>query len=1149
MSVPFDSPTPYSEEWWRVTLSSIGDAVVVTDAKGRVAFMNPVAESLTGWNSQEAKSRPLDEVFPIINELSRASVTNPVDEVLRTGAVVELANHTILRAKNGSEVPIDDSAAPIKDEQGNIFGVVLVFRDITERQRAAATRRQLSAIVESSDDAIISKNLDGIITSWNKAAERIYGYTAAEVLGQPVSILIPPDRVDEIPAILERLRHGERIEHYETVRRRKDGTPIDVSLTISPIKDNEGHVIGASKIARDITERKQAETARAYLAAIIASADDAIISKTLESVITSWNQAAEQMFGYTAAEAIGQQIYLIIPPERHAEETQILERLKRGKRVDHFETVRRRKDGTLIDVSLTISPIKNSEGQIIGASKIARDISERKRAEQEREELLARERRARQRFAFLAQATELLSSTLDYETTLKNLAQLVVPQFADWCGVDILAEDGSIQRVTVAHQDPDKIAFAEEVARRYPPDPESPRGVPQVLRTGQPELYPEIPDELLVKSASDAEHLELLRAVGLKSGMIVPLVARGRTLGALTFVNGESDRRYAQEDLDFAQDLARRAALAVDNARLYQETQHALREREEVLQLHRSVEERLSVLVEASNTLLGRMRLEEVQQAVIEIAGRLIAADAYAVWRKDLRTDIWRVATAIGLSAEFQDAVPSDRDSAAARLEGPLAIESVQDVPWLAHRQAAYQLEGIESLLALPLRLHGEVASSITFYYRNPHHFSEMEIRVATALANLAAAALGTAELYQDQSRLRSEAEEANRLKDEFLATVSHELRTPLNSMFGWIRMLRAGRVNEADKARALEIIDRNAQAQAQIIEDILDMSRIITGKLRLDLQPVELPLVIEAAVDSIRPAAEAREIKLQVLLDTKAGPVLGDPNRLQQIIWNLLSNSVKFTPKGGRVRVQLERINSHVEITVADTGHGISPEFLPHVFDRFRQADSSNTRAHGGLGLGLAVVRHLVELHGGTVSAASAGEGQGATFTVRLPLTVVRDTPDRLPSRAKELFGDAREASWTLALPPDLTGVRVLIVDDEADARELLTAVIGQCGAEVAVAASAMEGLDTVREWQPQVIVSDIGMPDEDGYNFIRRVRTLPPEAGGNTPAAALTAYARMEDRVRALSAGYQTHVAKPVDPAELAAVVASLAGRTGRT
>jgi PAS domain S-box-containing protein len=396
------------------------------------------------------------------------------------------------------------------------------------------------------------------------------------------------------------------------------------------------------------------------------------------------------------------------------------------------------------------------------------------------------------------------------------------------------------------------------------------------------------------------------------------------------------------------------------------------------------------------------------------------------------------------------------------------------------------------------------------------------------------------------EALLRQQAEDlarANRLKDEFLATVSHELRTPLNAMLGWATMLRSNQLDQATMNRALETIERNARAQNQLINDLLDVSRIITGKLRLNVRPVVLISVIESAIDSIRPAAEAKNIRIQSLLDPAAGPVSGDPDRLQQVFWNLLSNAVKFTPKGGRIQIRLERINSHVEITVSDTGQGISPEFLPYVFERLQQADSTTTRTHGGLGLGLAIVRHLVELHGGSVQATSAGEGKGATFMINLPVTIFR--PEPTVERVHPTVSDTAPLLQT----PKLTGLKILVVDDEMDARELLTTLLKQSGAEVMTAASAQEAMALIRqcssEQRPDVLVSDIGMPGEDGYMLIRQIRALAPNQGGRIPAIALTAYARTEDRIKALASGFQSHVPKPVEPIEFITVLANLIDR----
>ncbi len=392
-------------------------------------------------------------------------------------------------------------------------------------------------------------------------------------------------------------------------------------------------------------------------------------------------------------------------------------------------------------------------------------------------------------------------------------------------------------------------------------------------------------------------------------------------------------------------------------------------------------------------------------------------------------------------------------------------------------------------------------------------------------------------ELLKSEQTARIAAERAGVMKDEFLATLSHELRTPLNAILGWAQLLLMQPEPNALR-EGLEAIERNARSQTQLIADLLDTSRIVSGRIRLDVQLTEMGSVIDAALDAIRPAAEAKSIRLRRIIDPIAGPVSGDPTRLQQIIWNLLSNAIKFTPKGGSVDLLLERVNSHLELTAHDTGIGIHPDFLPFVFERFRQADSSTTRSFGGLGLGLSIVKHLVELHGGTVRAKSAGEGQGATFIVSLPLAPLRGQEKREhPEVASGPQIDCDKVS--------LAGIRILLVDDDPDTRSLLHRVLSQCKAEVHVADSADEGLNTLSSFRPHILISDIGMPNKDGYQFLKEVRKRPRGDFGGIPAIALTAFARSEDRTRAMMAGYNVHIAKPIEPQELLATVHSLAAQ----
>jgi signal transduction histidine kinase/ActR/RegA family two-component response regulator len=599
------------------------------------------------------------------------------------------------------------------------------------------------------------------------------------------------------------------------------------------------------------------------------------------------------------------------------------------------------------------------------------------------------------------------------------------------------------------------------------------------------------------------------------------------------FAREQAARKEAEQAKKLALDVLEREAAARATA-------------EEAVEIQRMTQEQLMRLVDASAVLLSSLQVEAILPTIVGIANRVVAADGYAVWRFKPQDRIWQLMAASGLSGEYTQETGTILAETVPALTEPIAAEDVTKEPRLQLRQEAYLSEGIKSLLVVPLNITGENVGTIGFYYKTPHRFDETAVRVAQALANLAAAAIGSAELYEEQARLREQAEAASRAKDEFLAVVSHELRTPLNAIIGWSGLLRTGRVDEELAARAMETIERNARSQARLIEDLLDISRIVSGRLRLNIQPVNLAPVIEAAVEVVRPAANAKEIGLHVVADSGAGPVAGDPERLQQIIWNLLSNAVKFTPRQGRVQVHLRRRNSQVEVTVSDNGQGISPEFLPHAFERFRQADAGFTRAHGGLGLGLAIVRHLVELHGGTVAASSRGVGEGATFTVMFPLMIVHATAS---TQMNQMQGRDRSLSLSPVLdsPQSLLGMRLLTVEDEPDARELLKLMLERCGAEVRAAQSVREALREIEEWKPDLMISDIEMPGEDGYYLIQRVRSF-AQAQGRLPAIALTAHARVEDRLRALRAGFDAHVAKPVEMNELITVIESLARRTGK-
>jgi PAS domain S-box-containing protein len=801
--------------------------------------------------------------------------------------------------------------------------------------------RHLAKVVESSDDAIISKDLNSIITSWNRSAERMFGYTSAEAIGKSIRMIIPDDRQSEEDDVLSRIRRGESVTHFETIRQRKDGSLIPISLTVSPIYGDDGRVIGASKIARDITERIEGAIASRRLAAVIESSDDAIVTKNLESVITSWNPAAERMFGYTADEAIGKSIRMLIPDDLQNEEDVVMSKIRAGEKVDHYETIRRRKDGSTLSVSLTVSPIRDGSGRIVGASKIARDVTER---------------------------AAMAAATAEYAINTEKLAAV---------GAGVAST-------------PDRESIVQQVT----------------------------------DTATELTHAEF---------------------GAFFYnVHGQSGDSYV-----------------------------------------------VSALSGASR-------------------------EAFSTFPHPRATALFR---------------PTFNGEGVVRL-GDVTTEPRYGKNHPYHGMPPGHLP-VRSYMAVPVKgISGNVLGGLFFGHSRPDMFDAQHQRLAVGVASWASVAL-------ENSRLYTEAREANRLKDEFLAVLSHELRTPLNAIVGYSRLMRGQMLPPDQIGRAIETLERNARWLTQIVEDVLDVSRIVSGKIRLDVQAVELAGVVDNSVATVQPAADAKGVRLQSLIDPRSGPVAGDPDRLQQVVWNLLSNAVKFTPKGGQVQVRLERVNSHVEISVSDSGIGISPEFLPLVFDRFRQADSGSTRKTGGLGLGLSIVRHLVEMHGGSIHAASAGPDQGATFTVRLPVLAVRLSPT--VKREHPLA----ELDSPLQQLANLGGVRVLAVDDDADALVLLKDVLQAAGADVATASSAASALETIRAFRPQVLVADIGMPDVDGFELIRRIRASEDPSVSELPAAALTAFARSEDRTRALRSGFEMHLSKPVDPGELVASVATLVRR----
>jgi PAS domain S-box-containing protein len=1087
------------------------------------------------------------------------------------------------------------------------------------------------------------------------------------------------------------------------------------------------------------------------------------------------NPAYLKLFGYRVADqVIGRPLLHDIAPQERAQIAALVrQRDQGGNAPAAYETVGQRVDGSQFPFYVEVARITVA-GEPLSLAFFT-DITARKQAEGQ--------------LSFLAQASKLLATSLDYEVTLTRVAQLCVSRLADWCSVDMLGEDGVVRRVALAHADPVKMTLAHEAQLRYAIELARAHPILEVIRSGRPELVPEIPDSMLQAMAQDAEDLASMRALGFKSALSVPLPVRGRVLGALSFVTAESGRRYSPADVAFAQEIASRAAVAIDNARLYRLAQEqreqlsvtlasigdgviatdtlgrvtllnpiaealvgwsqaealgrpldevfvivneasraavespvskvlregaivglanhtvllsrdgreipiddsgapirdadgkllgvvlvfhdvtearraeaALREQEA---LFRTMADSSPVLIWMTDTaractftnqswltFTGRSLEQELgfgwldsvhpddYERCVQVFGsafdarqpfsmdyRLRRADGEYRWLLDIGVPRWTeegafvgyIGSCVDITGrkesedrdrflfELLDATRSLSDSPAitatsaaylgrhlgvdrcayaevaadenhftitgdyntpgtASIVGYFAMSDFGDEvlwlmragqPYVVHdttadprvdaSMSAYLATQIAAVICVPLQKDGRFVACMAVHQRAPRLWTSAEVELVQLVANLCWESIERARvmralqeseerlqaLYVQEQAARAEAEQASRLKDEFLATVSHELRTPLTPILGYGELLQARRRDEEYVARAADKIVRSARSQAQLIDDLLDVSRIVTGKLRLEPRPMDLVAVIHTAIESVRPAIDAKALSFSTSLPPTFRPFVGDPDRLQQVIWNLLSNAVKFTPAGGSVTIELARTSEGAQIAVRDSGRGINPAFLPFVFERFRQADSASNRRFGGLGLGLSIVRHLAELHGGTVQAESAGEGQGATFIVRLPFG--------LRAAAEEPPQQSQGAG--LVPHAQLAGLRILVVDDQPMILDLLQDTLTMGGAEVRTSDTAREGLEIVREWRPDILISDIAMPGEDGFWLIQAVRALGPAEGGLTPALALTAYVRVEDRLRVLAAGFQQYIPKPVVPAELLSAVIDLA------
>ncbi|HJZ73687.1 MAG TPA: PAS domain S-box protein [Vicinamibacterales bacterium] len=782
---------------------------------------------------------------------------------------------------------------------------------------------------------------------------------------------------------------------------------------------------------------------QAYLAAIVESSDDAIIAKNLDGVIQSCNAAAERLFGYPADELIGRSIRVLIPADRQEEEDQILATIRRGERIDHFETVRLTKGGRPVDISLTVSPVRDATGAIVGVSKIARDITERKRA-----------------------AAALAAQQEWFRVTLASI------------GDGIIATDAA-----------GNVTYMNGVA-------ETLTGWTNNEATGRP-----LADVFHVVNEHTRHRAQNPCALVIRSGHVVGL---------------------ANHTLLISRDGTERP-IADSAAPIQDEKGHTLGV---VLVFRDFTAQRRAEAAIAEQREWFETTLESIGDGVIatDVRGHIIFMNPVAEQLTGWNTGDARERPCTDVFNIVNEQTRRTVDNPVTRV----LREGV--VVGLANHTLLIAADGTERPIddsGAPIRNRDGRIVGAVLVFRDVG-----ERRRVEAERDLAAAE--RERLLVAERAARAEAERANRLKDDFVAMVSHELRTPLNAILGWTDLLVRKRQDEAFATRALDIIARNTRLQSQLISDLLDISRIVSGKLRLEIQSVELASVVDAAIETVQHMADEKHITITRDLDQTRGPMAGDPARLQQVVWNLLSNAMKFTPRGGRVSIVLRRTRSRAEIVVADNGVGIREEFLPFVFNRFHQADASRARRFGGLGLGLSIVKNLVELHGGTVSAMSAGENRGATFTIALPLAV--------PAELREGAFATRGSAIALAEGLSLKMIRVLVVEDDPDAAEFVKNLLEMHGATVLIAASAREALTTIGRARPDILVSDIGLPEMDGYQLIEEIRRREAVDGGRIPAVALTAFARVEDGTRALLAGYQAHIAKPVESGALLATVASL-------
>ncbi|MHB1422916.1 MAG: hybrid sensor histidine kinase/response regulator [Gemmataceae bacterium] len=951
------------QERLRTTLACIGDAVIATDRMGSITTMNAVAESLTGWAKEEATGQPLDAVFRIVNEETRQTVPNPATRAIREGIVVGLANHTVLIAKDGTERFIDDSAAPIRTKEGQIVGCVLIFRDVSERRRLekqiveqGEAARKLAAIVDSSEDAIISKTLDGIIQSWNASAERVFGYAAEEAVGRPITMLFPADRLAEEDRIIGRIRAGERVEHFDTVRLRKDGTPIAISLTISPIRDNEGRIIGASKIARDITERKRAEAAaaehhcltllRADIAAALASAANppTTLQRCTEAIVRHLDVAFARIWMLNEAE-------------------QVLEL--------------RASAGLYTHLNGPHSRVK------VGEFKIGRIAASRQPH---------------------------LTNDVRHDPNISDPA---------WAGREGM------------------VAFAG-----------------------------------------------------------FPLMTEGRVLGVVALFARRPLSEAVVSDLGT---LAEGIGQYLDRKR---------------------AEERLRLLSEAAAVILYAPAPDALVRTLFAKIGPTIGADSYFNYIVNETGDGLRLASCIGIPEEallphlgFGEMLCG----MAALHRQPVVVAHVQQCS--DPKAQAVRSLGIRAYAGFPLMSGNLLLGTLAFASRSKDEFDPDELAFLETICHYVAVAY-------ERLRLLEKLRQADHKKDEFLAILAHELRNPLAPIRNGLQLMQmaGGKAETVEQARTM--MERQIVQMVRLVDDLMDLTRISRGKIELKKQPVELVAVVNGAVEIARPLIEEMGHELTVLLPEQPIILEADTTRLTQVFSNLLTNAAKYTDRGGRIWLTAERQGSDVVVAVKDTGIGIPADRLRSIFEMFSQVEAALSQSQGGLGIGLCLVNRLVQMHGGSIEAESEGPGRGSRFVVRLPLVGEQ--------REASMTGDNAEAAKATSK------LRILVVDDNRDAAESLAMLLKIMGNNVRTASDGEKGVQAAAEFRPHVMLMDIGLPKLNGYGACRLIREQ--AWSKNMVIIAVTGWGAESDRRKSQEAGFDYHMVKPVDPTSLMKLLADL-------